>query len=81
MAIGRLFTIAANFTDPHAYFLGGGVVESAPNFREWFLQKVRENTALRSEQAQIATFALVPDLDMVGARGAAIAARDALPAH
>src|SRR5438128_1728891 len=28
MAIGRLFTIAANFTDPTAYFLGGGVVEA-----------------------------------------------------
>ncbi len=33
MALGRLFTIAANFTDPHAYFLGGGVVESQPRFR------------------------------------------------
>ena len=30
MAIGRLFTIAANFTDPDAYFVGGGVVETAP---------------------------------------------------
>ena len=30
MAIGRLFTIAANFTDPDAYFVGGGVVEAAP---------------------------------------------------
>ena len=28
MAIGRLFTIAANFTDPDAYFVGGGVVEA-----------------------------------------------------
>src|SRR6266508_1531595 len=34
MALGRLFTIAANFTDPSAYFLGGGVVEAAPPFRE-----------------------------------------------
>ena len=44
MAIGRLFTIAANFTDPDAYFVGGGVVEAAPDFRDWFLAKVRENT-------------------------------------
>src|SRR5262249_29674097 len=28
IALGRLFTIAANFTDPDAYFVGGGVVES-----------------------------------------------------
>jgi glucokinase len=78
MALGRLFTIAANFTDPHAYFLGGGVVETTPRFREWFLEKVREHTTLRSEQAQVASFALVPDLDMAGARGAAIAALTSL---
>lgn len=74
MALGRLFTIAANFTDPHVYFLGGGVVEAAPQFREWFLAKVRENTALREEQARLSRFVLVPKLDMAGARGAAIAA-------
>jgi predicted NBD/HSP70 family sugar kinase len=76
MALGRLFTIAANFTDPSAYFVGGGVVEAAPHFRQWFLDKVREHTQLRAEQAAVATFALVPDLDMAGARGAAIAAMD-----
>ncbi|MFC0508466.1 ROK family protein [Micromonospora costi] len=79
-AIGRLFTIAANFTDPHAYFVGGGVVEAAPEFRDWFLATVRENTTLREEQAAVATFALVPDRDMAGARGVAIAALEALRA-
>jgi glucokinase len=73
-AIGRLFTIAANFTDPSAYFVGGGVVEAAPHFREWFLDKVREHTLLRDEQREVATVALVEDLDMAGARGAALAA-------
>jgi glucokinase len=77
MALGRLFTIAANFTDPSAYFVGGGVVETGPRFREWFLDKVREHTVLREEQVRVTSFALVPDLDMAGARGAAIAARDA----
>jgi predicted NBD/HSP70 family sugar kinase len=74
MALGRLFTIAANFTDPDAYFVGGGVVETAPRFRDWFLEKVRHNTVLRAEQKG-AAFALVKDLDMAGARGAALAAR------
>jgi predicted NBD/HSP70 family sugar kinase len=73
-AIGKLFTIAANFTDPHAYLLGGGVVEAAPSFRQWFLNTVREHTQLRSEQKALASFALVADLDMAGARGAAVAA-------
>jgi predicted NBD/HSP70 family sugar kinase len=78
MALGRLFTIAANYSDPSTYFLGGGVVEAAPAFRDWFLATVREHTLLREEQAQVASFALVPDLDMAGARGAAIAAAESL---
>jgi predicted NBD/HSP70 family sugar kinase len=78
MALGRLFTIAANFTDPDTYFVGGGVVEAEPHFREWFLETVRQHTELREEQRRVATFALVPDLDMAGARGAAIAALQTL---
>jgi predicted NBD/HSP70 family sugar kinase len=78
MALGRLFTIAANFTDPHAYFVGGGVVEAAPGFRDWFLAAVREHTDLRDEQRPLVTFAVVPDLDMAGARGAALAGAAAL---
>jgi predicted NBD/HSP70 family sugar kinase len=79
MALGRLFTIASNFTDPHCYFVGGGVVEAAPHFRDWFLATVRQHTHLRAEQAEVAEFALVPDLDMAGARGAAVAARNMFP--
>jgi glucokinase len=80
MALGRLFTIAANFTDPHTYFVGGGVVEAVPGFREWFLDRVKAHTVLRAEQAQVASFALVPHLDMAGARGSAIAALTAITA-
>ncbi len=76
VALGRLFTLASNFTDPDAYFLGGGVVESEPGFREWFLATVREHTVLREEQQRVATFALIPHLDMAGARGSALAAWD-----
>ncbi|GIF77155.1 ROK family protein [Asanoa siamensis] len=78
-AIGRLFTIAANFTDPDAYFVGGGVVQASAAFGQWFLEQVERNTRLRDEQRQVATFALVPDLDMAGARGAALAARQSVP--
>ena len=74
MALGRLFTIAANFTDPDAYFIGGGVIEAAPEFRDWFRDRVVEYTQLRDEQQRVAKFELVADLDMAGARGAAIAA-------
>jgi predicted NBD/HSP70 family sugar kinase len=76
MALGRLFSVAANFLDPDVYFLGGGVVEAAPHFRDWYLDTVRANTSLREEQARVAEMALVPDRDMAGARGSAVAARD-----
>ncbi len=79
IALGHLFTIAANFTDPHAYFVGGGVVESEPHFRDWFVRTVSEHTMLRDEQREAAEFELVPDLDMAGARGAAVAARNSFP--
>lgn len=77
-ALGLLFTIASNFTDPHAYLVGGGVIEAAPHFRDWFLDRVRAHTDLRAESAAVAQFALVTDLDMAGARGAALAALHAV---
>ena len=50
------------------------MVEADPAFRDWFLATVREHTELREEQAAVAEFALVPHLDMAGARGSAVAA-------
>ena len=78
MAIGRMFTIAANFTDPDAYFVGGGVTETSAEFSTWFVARVQAATTLRAEQATVATFAIVPDLDMAGARGSALAALRAI---
>ena len=76
MAMGRVFSIAAKFTDPHTYFVGGGVIDAAPHFRDWFVATVTEHTRLYVEQAEIADIRLVPDLDMAGARGSAIAAAE-----
>ena len=77
-ALGRMFTIAANFVDPDAYFVGGGVTDTGADFRSRFLENVRAATRLREEQAAVATFAVVPDLDMAGARGSALAALRAI---
>ena len=50
-AIGRLFTIAANFTDPDAYFVGGGVVQASAAFGQWFLDQVASTpTCARSSR-------------------------------
>ncbi len=74
VAIGRLFTIVANVLDPDAYFVGGGVTDTGIEFRTRFVERVRVATQLRDEQAATATFAIVSDLDLAGARGAALAA-------
>jgi predicted NBD/HSP70 family sugar kinase len=76
VAIGRVFSIAAKFTDPDTYFVGGGVIDAAPHFRDWFVATTRENTRFYVEQAEIEDITLVPDLDMAGARGSAIAAAE-----
>jgi len=81
MAIGRVFSIAAKFTDPDVYFVGGGVIDAAPHFRDWLLAAVTGNTSLYIEQAEIAEISLVPDLDMAGARGSAIAAAEWVHLH
>jgi predicted NBD/HSP70 family sugar kinase len=78
MAIGRLFTIVSNVTDPDAYFIGGGVVETTPELRKWFVGLTTEHTMLREEQQRVSSFAEVPDLDMAGSRGAALVAWDHL---
>ena len=75
---GPAVSDASNFVDPDAYFVGGGVVEASADLRQWFLDRVREHSLLRTEQLEVAAFALIPDLDMAGARGAALAAFDEL---
>jgi predicted NBD/HSP70 family sugar kinase len=81
IAIGHVFSIAAKFTDPDVYFVGGGVIDAAPQFRDWFLATVREHTSLFIEQAEIVEISLVPDLDMAGARGSAIDAAEWVHLH
>jgi glucokinase len=76
VAIGRVFSIAAKFTDPDTYFVGGGVIDAAPHFRDWFVATTRKNTRFYVEQAEVEDITLVPDLDMAGARGSAIAAAE-----
>jgi predicted NBD/HSP70 family sugar kinase len=78
-AIGRLLTIAANFMDPDAYLIGGGLVQAQTEFRHWLLGRIQHHTTLRPEQERIVAFAVVPDLDMAGARGSALAALALVP--
>ena len=68
-----VFTIAANFTDPDVYFVGGGVVERPPTSATGSSAARRRSRPVPSSSTSPSS-RLVPDLDMAGARGSAVAA-------
>jgi glucokinase len=74
LALGRLVTICMNVCDPAVVFIGGGVLEADAGFRDWFLDEIRGALQYRKQQSGELLVTAVPDLDMAGARGAALAA-------
>ena len=79
MAIGRMFTIAANFTRPRRLL--------RRRWRDRDRRRVpdrvrrarpRRRHSCATSKPSVATFAIVPDLDMAGARGSALAALRAI---
>jgi predicted NBD/HSP70 family sugar kinase len=70
MALGVLFNIVMQFLDLDAFFVGGGVMQTKPAFRDWFLGVLRDNLPLRDEQKGVLV-EVAADGDMAGARGAA----------
>ena len=70
IALAVLFDIAMQFLDLDTFFVGGGVMQAKPEFREWFLAVLRKHLPLRDEQRGVSV-EIAPDGDMAGARGAA----------
>lgn len=73
-ALGLFFDQMVNAFDPDALIVGGGVIETAPQFQQWFLAEIRHRMPIqRKEQADIPIH-VMPNGDTAGARGAAIEA-------
>jgi glucokinase len=73
-ALGLFFDEMINVFDPDALIVGGGAVETGPEFRRWFIDAIRAGMpAQREEQAAIPIH-VIPDGDTAGARGAALEA-------
>jgi glucokinase len=71
-ALGLFFDEMVNTFDPDALIIGGGALETGPEFQEWFLAEVRRAMPKqREEQAGIPIY-VMPNGDTAGARGAAI---------
>jgi predicted NBD/HSP70 family sugar kinase len=72
--MGLFFDEMINTFDPDALIIGGGALETGPEFQKWFLDETRAAMPVqREEQAGIPIY-VMPNGDTAGARGAAIEA-------
>lgn len=73
-ALGLFFDEMVNTFDPDALIVGGGAIETKPEFQKWFVEEIhRGMPPQRVEQADIPIH-IMPNGDTAGARGAAIEA-------
>ncbi len=73
-ALGLFFDEMVNTFDPDAFIVGGGALETAKPFQDWFIEQIRvAMPPQREEQAGIPIY-VMPNGDTAGARGAAIEA-------
>jgi predicted NBD/HSP70 family sugar kinase len=73
-ALGLFFDAMINTFDPDALIVGGGAVETGPEFQRWFIGEIRAGMPpQREEQADIPIH-VMPNGDAAGARGAAVEA-------
>ena len=74
-ALGLFFDQMINVFDPDALIVGGGAIETVPEFQQWFLEEIRAGLPPQREEQAGIPIAIMPNGDTAGARGAAIEAR------
>jgi predicted NBD/HSP70 family sugar kinase len=73
-ALGLFFDEMVNTFDPDAFIVGGGALETSPEFQRWFLNQIRAAMPLQREEQADIPIHVMPNGDTAGARGAAIEA-------
>jgi glucokinase len=71
-ALGLFFDEMINVFDPDALIVGGGAVETGPDFRRWFIDEIRAGMPTQREEQADIPIHVIPDGDTAGARGAAL---------
>jgi hypothetical protein len=61
-----------NTFDPDALIVGGGALETGPDFQRWFLDEIRAGMPVQREEQADIPIHVMPNGDTAGARGAAI---------
>jgi glucokinase len=73
-ALGLFFDEMVNTFDPDALIVGGGVLETSPEFQRWFLAEIRLGMPNQREEQENIPIHVMPNGDTAGARGAALEA-------
>jgi predicted NBD/HSP70 family sugar kinase len=73
-ALGLFFDEMINTFDPDALIVGGGVLETSPQFQRWFLSEIRAAMPRQREEQAGIPIHVMPNGDTAGARGAALEA-------
>jgi len=71
-ALGLFFDEMINVFDPDALVVGGGAMETGPEFRDWFLGEIRAGMPSQREEQATLPIHVMPQGDSAGARGAAL---------
>jgi predicted NBD/HSP70 family sugar kinase len=71
-ALGLFFDEMINTFDPDALIVGGGALETGPDFQRWFLDEIRAGMPVQREEQADIPIHVMPNGDTAGARGAAI---------
>jgi glucokinase len=73
-ALGLFFDEMVNTFDPDALIVGGGVLETGPEFQRWFVAEIRVGMPTQREEQADIPIHVMPNGDTAGARGAALEA-------
>jgi predicted NBD/HSP70 family sugar kinase len=72
--LGLFFDEMVNTFDPDALIVGGGAIETGPEFQRWFVDEIRAGMPVQREEQVDIPIHIMPNGDTAGARGAAIEA-------
>ena len=71
-ALGLFFDEMINTFDPDAVIVGGGAIETGPEFQQWFIEQIGRAMPAHWEEHNDTPIRIMPNGDTAGARGAAI---------
>ena len=79
-SLGLFLDQMINTFDPDAFIIGGGALETGPEFQKWFISEVRAGMPDQREEQVNIDIHIMPNGDTAGARGIAIEALKAAKA-